>query len=1042
MTLQNEGHITQSIISILDAHNQIKGYGFFVDPNGMAMTCYHLIAHLPNIRIRDHQGDEYEAVVNKYFSSAQHNVAIIQIQKATPCFLYFPDYYVMFAHYTQVSLSPDKTGWIFEKMDGEDYHPHLKTENMHGLPVLIGDRLDLIGMKMHDSYPKMMMLQGKKILFGQFELIKQYLSDKYAIARREPARSQAKTICNLQLNTAINDLIDKGIYLPDQYCPRDEESKLKYAKKDPYLLVGDSGVGKTSLLAHAVSLFFWHHPVLFFSASQFELKPTGLKGEIKRLLQQTLDAHPQPDITIDDVMNLLPESNIFIDGLNEISNQFVGKFNSWIKHSIGWANSMDINLIISSTKPISNHVGVRLASFNVKQMNQAFQLYHLPEKFKTISRLSHPFIIRLIHDISSQAISAVPDDYPLMATYIARKCAAIASLTNSTASEVHHLLIELASQSENHWLSHETAHSNLIPILIQENIITQSRTGIRITNIWVYEFLISESIDPNLPWDQLSPTQRKGLPWLIAKLSFQKQDVSPIIQQLFSSITNNHPEKEKAIEIFVNTIQHLSHPDKYYKTIETFILQEQNGYLLSHDVGSLVYHSHLSFPNQLKLIKIALSTETLGSNLIHFFFSCHTSDDNQLFLAPNGTFSCKQALYRLLEIQRDKTLDIVMEWLYDYDGVSDLPMMNVMASIILHQFYGFGKKRKTHFDVRDKIFVNYKKQDNAHLAPIVKEICSLIVASLPALEPDFSNECSRQGTYFYYLRRKDNFYHYIKWLPPVVLNIIRNTTNTEHQIFGVYWLIRVPEYTAEMLQIALTLLKENKLHFRNCESLFACVDIEEYFDTIVPEMVSFIKNGENEYARKMCIEILFVFKNNEEHNLVLAQHLAALIDEVPALLGKLNQQFVAALVKVPYHSKSYPILQSLIPKLLKIEEHIWYPISLYLCREETCPHIFREKISWIRWAFSNLGMRPLCTFTILLLDTKVIKDEDQIIVLIKPVILKTLETTGQFYEAVLKKAAKKNTAVFYDIIADEELTVASNPYVLSKPQTPNNPSKT
>ena len=1034
MTLHNESHVSLSIISILDADNQVTGYGFFIDPHGLAITCYHLISNLQNIRIRDYYGHEYDAVINKYYSSLRNDIAVIHIQKDTRFFLYFSYKAELIIDVSHPVFSQGKHTWEFEdiRIDKCDYH--LQTTGMHGLPVLVTDTLNVWGIKISDRYSRVLLLNNPKRT-GQFEMLREYLSKTYLMRQYLRNYGEIATIFNLQALTAINSLIDKGIYLPEYYCSRDEDTKIHsfiHSSGHIKFIIGDTGVGKTSLLAYAATQSISAGYVLFFSAWQFELRPHGLRGEIKRLLQQTLTEHPQEIITIDDLMHTVCNSIynnqciIFIDGLNEMSNQFAGKFNSWIKHSIGWAKNTNIKLIITSTKPFYKHPGIRMGSFNVKQTNEAFSLYNLPEKFKTISRLSHPLVIRLLHDISSQAISTVPDDYPLVATYIQRKCASIARLTNIPSNTILNLLILLASHSENHWLSYGTYqdilkdHPDLIPILIQENLFFLSNNGIRIIFPWIGEFLAGESLDLQVPWDQLNPTQKKGLPWLISKHAFLQQDVSPVMQQLLSSIVNNHPEKEKAVDILINTIQHLSHPDKHYTTIETFTLHEQNGFFLPHEVGPLVFHSHLSYPNQLKLIKIALSTITMSPHLIHFYFSCHIYHPQNLFLEPIAPFSTKQALHRYLEIQRDKTIDTIMQWLYDYDGVSDLPMINVIACIILHQFYCYGKTSKTSFNVRDKLFVNYNKQDNTHLSPIIKEICSLIVASKPEFEYDFYKYCAELESHINILRRKSYYHFYIKWLPPVMLDIIRNTTTFEKLLYGITWLIRVPEYTEEMLHQALILLKENKLHFRNCETLLSCINIEEYFDIILPELICFIKNGEDRRTREMCIGMLFIFKNNEEHNLVLAQHLALLMEEVPELDRKLTQYFVAALVKVPYHSKAYTILNALIPKLLPRDLHIWYPIMKHLCREETCSYTLFDKLHWIRWAFNNLELRPLCTLTILLLNTKVMKDEDQIIALIKPVILKTMESSDQFYEAVLKKSKKKNYAVYYDIINDED----------------------
>jgi len=240
------------------------------------------------------------------------------------------------------------------------------------------------------------------------------------------------------------------------------------------------------------------------------------------------------------------------------------------------------------------------------------------------------------------------------------------------------------------------------------------------------------------------------------------------------------------------------------------------------------------------------------------------------------------------------------------------------------------------------------------------------------------------------------------------------------------WLLRIGEYRNEMIAEIMSLFKEGKAPEWLADHLRFYITQEGIFEILVPMLVKYIKYGSFHTVRKTCIPILFQFGQNKEQNNILANHLAALIRRGSDFDVYFARRLTLGLYFLPAPSAAYQTLSDVIPVLLLRNIQSWYRAIKYLCREEKNTHKRADKIKWIEWGFENIPAQPRYTLVVKVLNMHVIKDEEKIQKMIKPTILLTLKDSRQFYEAVLKKAAKKSPTLYEALVNDEDYKVQDN----------------
>ncbi|RFM34663.1 serine protease [Chitinophaga silvisoli] len=1032
MSNPHAAHIEQSIISILNPDNEIIGYGFYIDPHGTAITCYHTIVHLTPIRIRDHDGNEFIATIDDYhtqYGAEFSDIAILQVPTATPTFLPLPITTYIGKEMTVINVNHSAFEFediLLHKVTNPSHPP-----SSHGLPITSTGTIMAVGMLSVANYrnlPSLAIFQATP-KSAQLQLLFQYLSDKYCSEEPDPKYRELKTFCNSQVRRAVRNLTEQKILLPNNFCnePRIESVLNNFKEQSARVccLLGESGIGKTNYLIRELPIFTGKLCTLFIAGQDLDPRLSSLPAKIKAYITQTLITHPHDTITIDDVMNLLyqhPEKClIVIDGLNKIPRTSPKVFDDWFTRSIRWVRGMGLKLIITGTDTPTFQNGFLIDGFTGKQMKQAIIAYQLPEKFSKISRLNQPLLLRLHYDLGGQQLSAPLDDYPLLATWLSRKCTAIAARTQVSSSLIHSLLIDIAKHfvtSNDYWLSMEAYqhflkdYPQLASILIHENLFIESVNGIRITQNWLADFLIGETFpaDTDIDWEQLIPvstaTLRGGLPWLIAKKSFLGQDLSHTLNKLLIYILKSDHHYFNATVIFADIVRHLSYPDKYFTIIESFTVLLTNGYIFDIRMGPVIYNSHLSFPNQLKLFKICLSNEKLQPSEIMSYLS-NNFHEKHIYLAQPSGRPTKLALGRYLFTDPGKTIAHITEWLYDCKD-QEISMINIIACIIIYQQYS-----------PHKIPFNPWIQDTPTQAMIIKVMISLILIAKESLVEQVYEELSQQrGTKKLVFEDIDA---YSKSLPPILLNVYKRLPANEKKVDMTIWLLRIPEYRKEMINEILFLFKEGKVPDRLSKELGAYVTQDGIFELMVPMLVKYIKYGRDYPVRKECIPILFQFGKNEVQNRILANHLAALIQRGSDFDTHFTRSLVLGLYILAPSSAAYQTLLAMIPVLLNRNMHSWYHTLIYLCREEKNKQKRADKIKWIMWGFENLPERQLCNLVVLVLNMEIITDEAKILELIKPTILLTLKESDQFYDAVLKKCKKKNLSIYHDLANDEQM---------------------
>lgn len=1066
----NKERIARSLISIVGPNGQIICSGFFIDPNGTALTCYHTIAKLSSIQVIDSEGNEHCAIMDKYYSSPQNDIAVLRIQHPSPSFLLFPDdndyYNTVFTQNAQ----NNKGISINLKAHNNSSRPGRFKGILNGAPLIISDSITVVGL---------INSKGNALYFDEsktpnFELLRISLANKYYFEKFTGRKSKLKNLFNLQVTSSINKLIDNGQYLHNNYCLRKNYTSIinDFINGEYYILpiLGEAGIGKTTLIAASVSDYIKTYYVLFLSAHNFKLSPKALKDEIKRALGKTLEDNPQPDITLDDLMEILhlnfSKCLIIIDGLDQISQHSSEEITLWLERSLLWARSKRLQVIITANnsfweahtrqldlksvykKERKKRHGLLIKGFSSKQTRQAISLYKLPESLNNIPRFNHPFLLRLLYEVSAgeKIINTPPDDYQLLSDYIASKCGRISKIINTKPQIVNSLLLKLGkelSSNNNYWLSYETFanilhdHPDLESALIQENIFIKSSTGLRIAFTWIGNFLISETLDLNvneINWQYHLQSANafpiKAIPWLFAKQTFLQQDISYGLKQLLLYITADLPERDIAIGIFTDIVKHISNPDKYYSIIEDFIRAGQTRFFPPDLVGPLVYNSHLSFTNQLSLIKISMASEDLSDWPLGCFIGHHYNYYISTYFRTKKLSATKKILYKYLLNEPEKTMLVLAQWLYVTSEITipqkenDYSIYKVACGII-YQF------RKFNFNLSCEILAKYPDIED-------KEVASMCESALFEIAENDQSEttklilkwhsekkhttallCLCSAFYWQY-----GFHDYKNKINPILLDIAKHASSDMDKLSAMRMLVNIPEYTTEMIYLILQFLKENRIKKDFSHGLHAWVGVDEYFDIIVPELVLYIKNGSDNAIRIDCITSLFNFRCNDHNKLTLARHLEYLINEIPELLYEFSLQLDTALGEFDFESEGYKILISLVPQVLdKENDKARLILFQYLCNYEECAKKKSEKLRLINWAFNKLTHHALSELCPILIKSSIYMEEEKMISLIKPTLIWSLKSSNNLINNILEESLEKNVFLFHDLINDKELIV-------------------
>lgn len=213
-----ENHIERSLVNILGANGQAISSGFFIDRDGTVFTSYNTITKSIPVRVIDSEGNEYSTIMDKYYSSPQNDIAVLRIPKSSVSFLLFPDDNDF---YNEVfTPKPEKNKEFKKDLNANNKSTSTKIGRfrglLNGLPLIISNSINVIGL-INSNGPA---IYFEKFKTANFELLRIYLSNKYYFSKFDRRESGLKNLFNLQLNNAISNLINNGLYLPNNYCIR------------------------------------------------------------------------------------------------------------------------------------------------------------------------------------------------------------------------------------------------------------------------------------------------------------------------------------------------------------------------------------------------------------------------------------------------------------------------------------------------------------------------------------------------------------------------------------------------------------------------------------------------------------------------------------------------------------------------------------------------------------------------------------------------------------------------------------------------------
>jgi len=376
----------------------------------------------------------------------------------------------------------------------------------------------------------------------------------------------ARQLCSAQTHAATQLLTESRQYLPDQYISRQEcEQQLSRFIAAPrsriFPLVGDSGAGKSSLLAALASRA--SHPFLILLAGhRVSLDRGMLREAIDAELHESSGERGQAEA----IANVASQSRqplvILFDALNEIVGP-QALLRPWLERTFAWLKSMDAFLAVSARQDFwssirdlipdrllpsgSDSSAEPLGDFSDVEASAAVHAYGLPEVLVEQPMFRRPVFLRMYAELGTFAPEGRVSHATLLKKYVADKAKKASSrLPIPPAPSLVELLLERIAAHAGRGLDiprgavldEPRVTPELVQVLLSENLLLDTDAGFRFVFDEVGEYLLSKSF--TLPGDEqgwFDWLQTFPLPGAVRfAILRREEDAERILRPLISAI--------------------------------------------------------------------------------------------------------------------------------------------------------------------------------------------------------------------------------------------------------------------------------------------------------------------------------------------------------------------------------------------------------------------------------------------------------------------------------------------------------------------------
>jgi hypothetical protein len=326
-------------------------------------------------------------------------------------------------------------------------------------------------------------------------------------------------LCWRQRQQAVSRYEANRVYLPDRYVDRSriqaQLAERMASDRGVMALVGPSGTGKSSLLAHLAVAFGERAPVLLLRGIDVAAGHRDISELVDAALRTAAPGYLPASAPARLLADAGPPLVLLLDGLNEAELALGAALRSWLILSAEWLAEAGARLVVSSRMEFWQKAAGALApsasgddslvavdDFDPDELATAYAGYGMASTATAgaVGRLAaHPLFVRMVADVGAGTATELTLG-SLLERYVATICERVALSTGTSAWYVRTQLQTAVRNSLEHgylWQPRQAfgAVFGSLPLvgdaLIAEHLFTPVREGVAVTFDSIGEYLLS-----------------------------------------------------------------------------------------------------------------------------------------------------------------------------------------------------------------------------------------------------------------------------------------------------------------------------------------------------------------------------------------------------------------------------------------------------------------------------------------------------------------------------------------------------------------------
>lgn len=636
--------IKHALLRVGDAE-VTRGTAFLVSEEGLALTCHHVVAGLDRVRVWTHDERELEATLEAVEELAPLDLALLRCEGAAEVGLPIETDFAGVRRFRSQGFHYQGRGLLGPipvegTVDPGEPRPikywagTLQYELAEAL-VLKGDEFDvgISGAPLVDHETGVVVgvintrlantgaIRGCAIPLGPASrrsptLTRLLTHNRDAIPRfgRYINALGARELCARQARTAVQELQDQGQYLPEVFCERPWAQHVieEFLAGEPqfFPLLGNSGVGKTTLLVHLADAGNVD-PVVLLLADDLEPEMRALPALLRHALEEVSGGVP---VDLRALLRALDAAGspltVLLDALDRASARLtVQSLRHWLDKTQHWLKGSRTHVIVGcrpewwtylrpplDMKRLYAGTGgceeedFRLGDFSGEEVELARWAYGI--SVTDSPALHHPMMLRMVWETQQGTSDQGGHPVSRMAIFerfLDVKCLDISARLNGIPSRSHlrQLLAQLAEATlieRTYGLSRKRFYELLpSPVgeeFVRENLLYETAADLRFTFDEVAEYLQSEFIKlPEALHAVLrgdSPTGFSHLsdgPLVFALLRLEQDSRTEALRESLEALCSleRREQGHNRGRAFWRVFSELTHPSPYFALAREFV---------------------------------------------------------------------------------------------------------------------------------------------------------------------------------------------------------------------------------------------------------------------------------------------------------------------------------------------------------------------------------------------------------------------------------------------------------------------------------------